>query len=645
MNDHILRSFLDAMAVSIGVPFRAIGSAPASIRREVGQAFAATDAAIVPFEVDANRFIGLHYDDRYDAVVIVGPYRRTSDPQGDVSVIDPDTEERVLRVLKSLAPGLREVADERRQRLELAAQLEVATSSVIAVTGELALDTVLRRIVDLARQLAGAKYAALGVPDEDKRLVAFVTSGMTAEQEARIGQLPRGRGILGLLLEQPKTIRLQDLNKHPAAAGFPPDHPMMRSFLGVPIIAQGRVLGNLYLTEKLTGTEFTARDERLVEILSRHAAVAIENARLYQIVEREQQRLEAVLAQLPEAVMIVERAPDRVTLVNEQTSRLLGWPISTPVPLDDYLAMNPRLTPEGGRMPHDALPITRAIRYGETTHQREIRIARPDNSQITVLLNAVPIRDADGSVFGAVAIFQDITLIKDAEQLKDDFLSIVSHELRTPMTTIRGGATMLLRDSDKLDTETRDDILLDIANESDRLAILVENMVQLAHIRAGRLAMETEPVHVSTAIRSAVAAERQQLRERECTITVDPDLVVAADPRSLDQVIRNLLHNSLKYSPAGTPVEVTADSANDGRMAVIAVRDHGIGIAAEDVPHVFERFRRSSAVESSRIPGMGLGLYLCRELIEAHGGHIWIEPLSDSGTRVAFSVPIAAVDV
>jgi signal transduction histidine kinase len=642
MPQEIIRPLLDALSASLGVPVRTSASAPADIRRAALQAVSESNLPIAPFTIDGRRYLALRYHQRRGALALLGPYRRMLDPESESVLLQQADEERAMRALQAAALSLEAAVEERRQRLELASQLEVATSSVIAVTGELALDTVLRRIVDLARQLAGARYAALGVPNERRELTAFLTSGMTDEQEARIGERPKGRGILGLLLEEPRTIRLVDLTQHPASAGFPPEHPAMKSFLGVPIVARGRVLGNLYLTDKLTQAEFTEKDARLVEILARHAAVAIENARLYESLEREQKRLRIIVDQLPEAVLIIERDPDRVTLVNRQTSHLLGWEIQTPIDLWEFLAANQRATPEGVLLAPGEAPIIEAIWHGNVVTQREVRITRPDGSVITVLLNAAPIKDAQGHVTGAIAVFQDITLIKDAEQLKDDFLSIVSHELRTPLTTIRGGSTMLLRDAERLDEETKTDILTDMSQESNRLAILIENMVQLAHIRAGRLTMETEPVHVRSAIDGAIAAERQQLGERECLVDCAPGLVAAADPRSLDQVLRNLLHNAMKYSPDGSPIDIQA--TGDGAMVTIAVRDYGIGIPEADLPHVFERFRRAGTVEARRIPGMGLGLYLCRELIEAHGGRIWIESPSGGGTSVAFSLPAATHD-
>ena len=260
------------------------------------------------------------------AGIALGPYRLTTDASdaGDLVVFDAQAEERAAAVLRDAGHGVTQVQDEQRQRLELAAQLEVVSRAVLAVTGELALDTVLRRLVDLARELSGARYAALGVPGPRGDLVAFLTSGMSEEEEARIGPRPRGGGVLGLLLREPKTIRITDLNAHPAAVGFPPQHPPMRSFLGVPIIARGRVLGNFYLTEKRTASEFSDGDTRVVELLARHAGVAIENARLYTALGEQQRRLQLLVDQMPEAVLIAETGPERITMANPQAYRAAG---------------------------------------------------------------------------------------------------------------------------------------------------------------------------------------------------------------------------------------------------------------------------------------------------------------------------------
>jgi signal transduction histidine kinase len=164
------------------------------------------------------------------------------------------------------------------------ARLETLDEAIRATTGVLAVDRVLQVIVDRARALTGARYAALGIQDQAGVIEQFVTSGISRAERARIGAPPRGHGLLGLIIRESRPIRLDDLMVDPRAYGFPPNHPEMHAFLGLPVIVRGRTVGNLYLTEKEGG--FTAEDQRLVEAFARHAAIAMDNARLHEQVQR-----------------------------------------------------------------------------------------------------------------------------------------------------------------------------------------------------------------------------------------------------------------------------------------------------------------------------------------------------------------------
>jgi signal transduction histidine kinase len=170
---------------------------------------------------------------------------------------------------------------------------EALLEAVTAISSDLDLRSVLTRLVEAATQLTGAKYAALGVIGSDGSLVEFVTTGLTEEEHRLIGDLPRGRGVLGLLIHEPQAIRMPEIAAHPASAGFPPHHPPMDTFLGVPVRIRGTVFGNLYLTEKRDGLQFTAQDEQLVEALARAAGFVIENARAYGLSELRRRWLEA----------------------------------------------------------------------------------------------------------------------------------------------------------------------------------------------------------------------------------------------------------------------------------------------------------------------------------------------------------------
>jgi signal transduction histidine kinase len=163
---------------------------------------------------------------------------------------------------------------------------ELLIEAGMTLASELSLPHVLQRIAELAAELTGAKYTALGVIGPDGGILEFVTVGVTAEQRAHIGSLPVGRGILGLLITEARTIRIPDISKDPASVGFPPNHPPMASFLGAPVKAGGKVFGNIYLTEKQGAPEFTDEDERSIEVLAAQAGVAIENATARRELER-----------------------------------------------------------------------------------------------------------------------------------------------------------------------------------------------------------------------------------------------------------------------------------------------------------------------------------------------------------------------
>jgi signal transduction histidine kinase len=174
-------------------------------------------------------------------------------------------------------------------------RLRALVETGVVITSELSLEALLQRLVEATAELTGARYAALGVIDRSgSGLERFLTTGIDAEAQAAIGDLPRGRGILGVLIRDAAPLRLEDLNEDPRAVGFPPNHPPMRTFLGVPILLRGVAYGNLYLTEKAGGEAFTEEDEELVTLLAAQAAVAIENARLYEAATGWSRQLESL---------------------------------------------------------------------------------------------------------------------------------------------------------------------------------------------------------------------------------------------------------------------------------------------------------------------------------------------------------------
>lgn len=376
---------------------------------------------------------------------------------------------------------------------------------------------------------------------------------------------------------------------------------------------------------------------RAAAAVMERTAVTVERARFDRCGTTNEYQLQAIIDQLPEAVLLARPDPDRVVLANRQVADLLGWDIRPPLRLDDFAKRNQRFTVAGAPMSGVELPLTRALQQGEIVARHEILLVRPDGAHVRLLVNASPLRDTHGQITAAVAVFQDVSQLTAAEQLRDDFLALASHELRTPLTAIHGSTYLLLHDAERLPVETRRELLTDVVNASRRLGDLVENMSQVTTIRAGEIIIRREPVAVSALIEQAVAAVLRSGPPRPLTVDVTPGLVALGDSQRLDQVMRNLLYNALKYSPEGSPIEVTAEASDE--MVVISVRDHGPGFAPELRERVFERFPGGRDSSLTATGGLGLGLYLAKQFVEAQGGHIWIEQPDGEGALLRFTVP------
>lgn len=235
-----------------------------------------------PATPDADQAVWLATPLTADGVWLGNLYVGRRHTQGEFAPADRHLLIRLAAVVGLALKGVRELeAAETRNR-----QFTILHNATVTIARDLSLDKVLQHIVNAARELVGARYAALGVPDGDDFLETFVHSGLTPNEAANIAHPPHGLGLLGEIIRQRRSIRLARLQDHPASAGFPPGHPSMVSFLGVPILGGGEALGNLYLTEKIGAAEFSVADQEMVEMLAAHAAVAIHNARLYHQVER-----------------------------------------------------------------------------------------------------------------------------------------------------------------------------------------------------------------------------------------------------------------------------------------------------------------------------------------------------------------------
>lgn len=237
----------------------------------------------------------------------------------------------------------------------------------------------------------------------------------------------------------------------------------------------------------------------------------------------------------------------------------------------------------------------------------------------------------------------ETTAIRETARLQDEFVSMVSHELRTPLSSIKGYSHTLLAADGDWDSSTRQDFISIIADESDKLAELVENLLEMSRIGAGRLRVIPEPVLLWRFCASVVQRVAQHYPQIKFECEMDEHLpMVEADPRRVEQVLMNLLQNAAKYSGAGV---ITVGGSYDGAGEVtLSVRDDGIGISAEHLPHLFDKFYRVETGQGDAGAGTGLGLAICKALVEAHGGRIWVESKPGEGTTFFFTLPALIMD-
>ncbi|MFF0245526.1 GAF domain-containing protein [Streptosporangium sandarakinum] len=312
---------------------------------------------------------------------------------------------------RSLMPSMRldELLEELQVRLEAVLatrdRVHALLEAVVSVGSDLDLETVLRRIVETATTLVDAGYGALGVIGEENTLVQFVPVGLSEEEIARIEHWPHGLGLLGLLIKEPQTLRLSDLSRHPESYGFPPGHPPMGSFLGVPVRVREEVFGNLYLTEKRGGGEFDEEDEAIVVALATAAGVAIENARLYEETRRREVWLQAS-SDVTTALLSGAEPTEVLTLVARRAREMAGADVVAvmlPDPSGETLRWEisdgePGVRPAESEVPVSGTLAGRAFLSGEpvTASERDAAGAFPIVDSATDFADVTDLTEADG---------------------------------------------------------------------------------------------------------------------------------------------------------------------------------------------------------------------------------------------------------
>ena len=361
-------------------------------------------------------------------------------------------------------------------------------------------------------------------------------------------------------------------------------------------------------------------------------------------------QVQAVLDALGVAVYTTD-ASGRITFFNEAAETLWG---RRPEVGEQWCGSWRLYWPDGRPMPHRECPMAVALLEDRSIRGAEAELERPDGTRGVFMAYPSPLHDAQGEIVGAISVLVDVTERRKAEEalrasaealaasntVKDEFLGLVSHELRTPVTTIFGNAHLLRTRAGLLATQEADSMLEDIADESDRLLRIIENLLLLTRLGSGSRP-DLEPQLIARVTRNAVEGFQQHHPTRRISLDVEAGkMVVEADLGHLEMVLNNLLTNAAKYSPPNSEIEVVV--AADEQEARVTVLDRGIGIGDAEEVRLFTPFYRTDAAKK-RASGLGIGLAVCQRIVESLGGRIWARPREGGGTEAGFALPQAQV--
>ena len=533
--------------------------------------------------------------------------------------------------------------DERDPEIaELRERLSHLSEAGLRINESLDFDTVLQEVVDSARALTASRYGAITIWGDAGQSPHFIVSGITREEHQGLWDMPEGRGFFEYLSGLEEPLRVADGAGHLGALGMPAFLPSVPvgALLVAPIRHQGVGVGTIYLGHEAGSREFTQEDEETLALFASQAAMAIANARRHHEERRARADLETLVDTSPVGVVVFDARTGAPRSFNREARRIvdsLRSPDQSPEELLEELTVR---RGDGREVSLQEFPMAELLSAGETVRAEEIVITVSDGRSITVLLNATSIRSDDGAVESVVVTLQDMADVKELERLRAEFLAMVSHELRAPLTSIKGSAATVLDSPSEFDPAVVRQYFRIVGDQADHMHELVSDLLDVARIETGELAVSPEPAEMATLLDRARSGFASAGGTNPLAIHIEPDLpLVMADRRRIVQVLGNLLSNAARNSPESSVIRVSA--AHDGVHIAVSVTDEGRGIPAESLPHLFRKFSRAQAGE--REGDTGLGLAISKGIVEAHGGRIWAE--SDGpGTGACFTFTLPSVE-
>ena len=521
-------------------------------------------------------------------------------------------------------------------------RLSRMSQASIRITETLDLDTVLQGVVDGACSLTGARHGCITTLEDGGQPPVFITPGLTPEERQLRFDLPGGPEIFKHLTSLSEPLRVANFSSYLRELGLPDIGPPLgpvKAFLGAPIRHLDRRVGNFYLGDKEGDAEFTPEDEAMLALFASQAALAIANARRYREEQRARADLETLVNTSPVGVVVFDAGTASVSFINREALRIVDGLRNPDQNAEQLLGVLTFRRADGREVSLKEYPLAGVLSSGETLRAEEIVIEVPDGRRVNTIVNTSPIVSEEGDVVSMVVTLQDLAPMKELDRQRAEFLSMVSQELLAPLTSIKGSAAAVLEDLTRLDVAKARQFFGIVEWQADRMRGLIWNLLELARIEAGTLLLTPEPTDLAFLVGQAQASFLEGGAGNPVEVDIPPDLpLVAADRQRTLQVLDHLLSNASSHSLEGWVITVSA-RREDSHVAV-CVADRGRDMPSQPQPVLFHRLSPAGGGGESVTGGEALSLTVCRGIVEAHGGRIWVENDGPGlGSRFIFTLP------
>ena len=534
---------------------------------------------------------------------------------------------------------MKDADDLRRENWALRERFSTLNAAILRINASLDLDTVLGEAVASARRLTGAHYGIITSLNEEGTQCEPVFSGFTDEQRREIAAWPGKTSVFEHLCGQRGPVRIADLSDYVRSLGIEPAPDLSRNFQSAPMRHRELYVGQFFLAKKAGGEAFTDEDEEVLALFASQAAAAIANARAHHGERRARTRLEALVETSPVGVVVFDAQSGRPVSFNREARRIMESLDPPRRPPEQLLEVIQCRRADGREITLSEFPLAQRVGGGETVRGEEIVLSVPNGRKVSTLVNSTPIQSPGGGVESAVVTLQDLAPLDEIERQRAEFLRLVSHELREPLTSIKGSAATLLEEGEALEAAERREFSRIIVDQTNHMRGLISDLLDAGRIEAGTLTVALEPVEVAELVEPARTAFLSGGGRHGIVVDLPAGLPrVMAERRRIVQVLVNLITNAARHAPASSAIRIAAE--RDQAHVAVSVADEGRGVAPDELPHLFSRH---VAGKKGVAVGRGLGLAICKGLVEAHGGRIRADSAGPGrGTTFTFTIPAAA---